>query len=140
MSGTFFSSYNRSRMIDLVVLAVLVMLIPPIVFGLHGLQHHKGIAACPSVPTQTSTAATGSANVITNTSTGGRRTTQHYEYVFPDCEMDVYDMDNNHVLVKTVSLPTQAGVRGVVGNPVTHILYVSYGGDGGANGNGSMLA
>ena len=56
--------------------------------------------------------------------------TSHYEYVFPDGEMDVYDMDNNFALVKKVSLPTTAGTRGVVFSPVTHMLYVSYGNDG----------
>jgi DNA-binding beta-propeller fold protein YncE len=63
----------------------------------------------------------------------------HYEYVFPDGSMYVYDMDNGHALVKKVSLPTAAGVRGVAASPVTHMLYVSYGGDGGGNGNGSLL-
>ena len=76
----------------------------------------------------------------TNTSIGGSSTIQHYEYVFPNGEMDVYDMDHGHALVKTIALPTLAGVRGVVASPTTHKLYVSYGGDGGSNGNGSMLA
>ena len=65
--------------------------------------------------------------------------TQHYEYVFPDGSMYIYDMDNGQRLVKSVSLPTTRGVRGVVANPATHMLYVSYGGDGGVNGNGSLL-
>jgi DNA-binding beta-propeller fold protein YncE len=54
--------------------------------------------------------------------------------------MDVYDMDHGHALVKTIGLPTLAGARGVVASPATHMLYVSYGGDGGSHGNGSMLA
>jgi len=66
-------------------------------------------------------------------------TIHHYEYVFPDGSMYVYDMDNGHALVKKVSLPTAAGVRGVAASPATHMLYVSYGGDGGGNGNGSLL-
>src|SRR5690242_15355828 len=33
---------------------------------------------------------------------------KHYEYVFPDGGMFVYDMDNGHKLVKQVTLPTQA--------------------------------
>lgn len=63
--------------------------------------------------------------------------TSHYEYVFPDGEMDVYDMDNNFALVKKVSLPTTAGTRGVVFSQVTHMLYVSYGNDG--SGGGRLL-
>ena len=65
--------------------------------------------------------------------------TQHYEYVFPDGGMYVYDMDNGHALVKHITLPTTQGVRGVAASAATHDLYVSYGGDGGANGNGSLL-
>jgi DNA-binding beta-propeller fold protein YncE len=81
----------------------------------------------PSVgPTATATRGIGS-------------TTQHYEYVFPDGGMYVYDMDNGHKLVKHIKLPTTAGVRGVVASPVTHMLYISYGGDGRGNGNGSLL-
>ena len=62
-------------------------------------------------------------------------TMHHYEYVFPDGEMDVYDMDHGNGLVQRISLPTTAGVRGVVASPVTHMLYVSYGSDSGAGGS-----
>ncbi len=65
--------------------------------------------------------------------------TEHYEYVFPDGGMYVYNMDNDQRLVKQVGLPTTRGVRGVVASPATGMLYVSYGGDGGPNGNGSLL-
>jgi DNA-binding beta-propeller fold protein YncE len=64
----------------------------------------------------------------------------HYEYVFPDGAMYVYDMDAGQRLVQRVDLPMAKGIRGVVASPPTHTLYISYGGDGGANGNGSMLA
>jgi hypothetical protein len=36
----------------------------------------------------------------------------HYEYVFPDGSIDVYDTDNRGALVKQVSVPTSAGVDG----------------------------
>ncbi len=50
-------------------------------------------------------------------------------------------MDQGQALVKTISLPqTKAGTRGVTVAPVTHMLFVSYGGDGGGNGTGSVLA
>src|SRR5262249_2006937 len=66
---------------------------------------------------------------------------QHYEYVFPANAIDVYDMDNAQRLIKTIALPQAArDIRGAVASPSTHMLYVSYGGDGGPRGGGSMLA
>lgn len=62
----------------------------------------------------------------------------HYEYVLPDGNLYVYDMDHGHQLVKYISLPTSTGVRGVVGNAHTHTLYISYGSDG--DSGGSLLA
>jgi DNA-binding beta-propeller fold protein YncE len=64
----------------------------------------------------------------------------HYEYVFPDGAMYVYDIDAGQRLVRRVELPMARGIRGVVASPATHTLYVSYGGDGGGNGTGSLLA
>ena len=64
----------------------------------------------------------------------------HYEYVFPDGSMDVYDMDAHQRLVQHVALPMAQGIRGVAASPPTHTLYISYGGDGGGNGDGSLLA
>ena len=49
----------------------------------------------------------------------------HYEYVFPDNSIYVYDMDNGGALVKHVSVPTSAGVRGTVASAVTGMLYIS---------------
>jgi DNA-binding beta-propeller fold protein YncE len=72
-------------------------------------------------------------------STEASLATHHYEYVFPDGGMYIYDIDNGQRLVKSVNLPTTRGVRGVVASPATRMLYVSYGGDGGVNGNGSLL-
>jgi DNA-binding beta-propeller fold protein YncE len=68
------------------------------------------------------------------------RSLHRYEYVFPDGSMYVYDMDAGHTLVQHVELPMAKGIRGVVASPATHTLYVSYGGDGGSNGKGSLLA
>lgn len=66
---------------------------------------------------------------------------QRLEYVFEDGLVSVYDMDNAQQLVKTISLPqTSSGIRGVAVSPATHMLFVSYGGDGGGNGNGWVLA
>src|ERR1700676_30082 len=66
---------------------------------------------------------------------------QHLEYVLNDGLISVYEMDRGQKLVKTISLPqTTAGIRGATVAPVTHMLFISYGGDGGRNGNGSVLA
>jgi WD40 repeat protein len=66
----------------------------------------------------------------------------HYEYIFDEGTVSVYDMDQGQALVKTIPLPqtAHAGIRGVTVAPATHLLFVSYGGDGGGNGNGSVLA
>jgi hypothetical protein len=61
----------------------------------------------------------------------------HYEYVFPDSSIDVYDMDNQGALVKHVRVRTSAGVRGTVASAVTGMLYISFGSDRGRGG--SML-
>ena len=61
----------------------------------------------------------------------------HYEYVFPDSSIYVYDIDNRGALVKHVRVPTSAGVRGAVASAVTGMLYISYGND--RRGGGSLL-
>lgn len=63
------------------------------------------------------------------------------EYVLEDGTISVYDDAQEFKFVKTISLPqTKAGVRGVTVAPSTHEMFVSFGGDGGGNGNGSVLA
>jgi hypothetical protein len=73
------------------------------------------------------------------TSSGSGGTVHHYEYVFPDGKIFVYDIDNGHALVKSMDVPTISGTRGVTVSPADSVMYISYGGDGGAFGNGSML-
>lgn len=63
-----------------------------------------------------------------------------YEYVFPDETMDVYAVGRGERLVERVSLPGVTTVKGVFVSPRTHVLYLAFGGDGGANGRGSILA
>jgi hypothetical protein len=66
---------------------------------------------------------------------------QHLEYVFNDGPVSVYDIDRGFRLVESFTLPgTNRGVRGVAVSPARHVMFVSYGGDGGSNGNGSVLA
>ena len=70
---------------------------------------------------------------------GPEATVNHYEYVFPDGGIYVYDMDNNQALVKHISLPIFQGGRGCVVDPASNSLYLSYNGDGGSHGTGSLL-
>jgi len=68
---------------------------------------------------------------------------QHLEYIFNDGLISVDDMDQGQKLIKTISLPqTDVGIRGATVSPKTHMLFISYGGDGPTNGsgNGSVLA
>ncbi len=64
----------------------------------------------------------------------------HYEYVLTDGRIYIYDIDNSHQLLDSVTVPTTAGTRGVSVSPATGMMYISYGGDGGFRGNGSFLA
>ncbi len=66
-------------------------------------------------------------------------TVHHYEYVFPDGGIYVYDADNNFALVKHINLPMFTGGRGCVVDPASNSLYLSYNGDGGPHGTGSLL-
>jgi|GEM_PF-1576564 len=85
----------------------------------------------------TSAKALSAATTVVSSSSGAH----HLEYVFNDGLISVYDMEHGWEQVGTISLPqTMAGIRGVTVYPPSHTMYVSYGGDGGANGNGSVLA
>src|SRR3954454_13967161 len=53
------------------------------------------------------------------------RRARHFEYVFPDEHMYVYDMDRRHRLVEKRTFPGLKGIRGVAASPATHMLYVS---------------
>ncbi|MGI9148540.1 MAG: YncE family protein [Chloroflexota bacterium] len=67
--------------------------------------------------------------------------TQHYEYVVGNQQLFIYDLDNALTLVQSFALPPAAhsNIKGVVASPATRMLYISYGGDGGTDGNGSLL-
>lgn len=69
----------------------------------------------------------------------GARRVRHYEYVFPNGEMDVYDIDVRHHLIQRVPLPGVAGIRGVAASPRAHAVFIAYGGFGGETGTGSLL-
>ncbi|TLY29363.1 MAG: hypothetical protein E6K56_08495, partial [Ignavibacteria bacterium] len=84
------------------------------------------------------TAATSRSTVYVKPPAGAPAN-HRYEYVFPDGWIYVYDIDSGHALVKSISVPTTTGTRGVAVSPNDGMLYISYGGDGGANGKGSLL-
>jgi DNA-binding beta-propeller fold protein YncE len=65
--------------------------------------------------------------------------TRHYEYVFPEGEIDVFDIDHAHRLVEQLALPQAHAVRGIAVSPRDHMLYIAMGGDGGSTGTGSLL-
>ena len=85
------------------------------------------------------TAATSPLTVYVRASATGNPGYHRYEYVFPDGWINVYDIDSGHALVKSISVPTTTGTRGVTVSPTGGMLYISYGGDGGTFGNGSLL-
>ena len=64
----------------------------------------------------------------------------HYEYVFPDRGIDVYDIDHGHRLVARWSVPDAHALRGVAASPRTGRLYFSVGGNGGESGTGALVA
>ena len=74
------------------------------------------------------------------TTIGGAQTS-HYEYVFTDGTLYVYDLDTaGFPLVKSKNIPTTSGTRGAVACTGNSTLYLAIGGDGGAYGNGGLLA
>ena len=60
-------------------------------------------------------------------------TLQHYEYLFPDQDIYVYDEDDGFRLVDKIDLPGVRGIRGVAVSTSEAMLYISFGGDGGPN-------
>lgn len=64
----------------------------------------------------------------------------HYEYVFPDREIDVYDLDHAFRLVARWQVPEAHALRGVAVSPRTGRMWFSVGGNGGSSGNGSLVA
>ncbi len=64
----------------------------------------------------------------------------HYEYVVNGSQVYVYDIDNLGRLLQTFSLPYSGPPQGVEADAANATLYVSYGGEGGAAGTGSIIA
>jgi DNA-binding beta-propeller fold protein YncE len=104
---------------------------------------HAELPTPPFLPPAAS--SLGAARLLTPASQSPRsqsataRSIRHFEYVFPDGEMDVYDIDHGFRLVERLQLPEAHALRGDVVSPRTHALYLSLGGDGGSTGTGSLL-
>jgi DNA-binding beta-propeller fold protein YncE len=122
--------------------AYLLLALATIGLALGAAGARGGALAAPHANRLARAAASGVAGqALPVEATAGSSAVHHYEYVFPLGEMYVYDMDNSQQLVQHVTgLPDTDGVRGVMVSPATHILYISHGGDGAQNGNGSLLA
>ena len=65
---------------------------------------------------------------------------RHFEYVVNDRVVTVYDIDRAHRVVQRISLPQMEDSHGIVAHPRSGRLFISYGGQGGSDGDGSMLA
>jgi DNA-binding beta-propeller fold protein YncE len=126
--------------------AILVVLIIAVVgtlllVGSHAATPYASITADKGTTTNgaTSQACAGASSGNCVVFGGSQAGTKHYEYVFTDGYVDVYDMDNNFASVDHFLTPTTtAGVRGESASAATGMLYISYGGWGGGL-NGSML-
>jgi hypothetical protein len=82
----------------------------------------------------------GTANPISVTPNPSGSTTAHWIYVVNDGQVYVYDIDNNHALVKQFPIP-EAGKRGVAVAPNQGLLYITECGMNNCGGsNGSLLA
>jgi hypothetical protein len=99
------------------------------------LRSAVGPAIITSIAALLAPAAGGSA---AGASSGKAAEAHHYLYVFPDGEMDVYDIDHGFHQVDAVPLPQARGIRGVAVAAATRMLYVSYGSDSDA-GDGHLL-
>ncbi len=99
------------------------------------------LASCAGATNSATSQVTPTTPIVTpipispTPSTTGGSAIHHYEYIFPDGGMDVYDIDHNFALVQHVSLPTSAGGRGVAFSLSTHMLYIAYGSDSGSGGS-----
>lgn len=85
-------------------------------------------------------AATSSASSSPAKLTATTKRVGHFEYVVTDHEVDVYDIDRANKPVQRIVVSQVETPRGVVADPRTARLYISYGGQGDDSGHGSMLA
>jgi DNA-binding beta-propeller fold protein YncE len=85
------------------------------------------------------TSPTPSSGLLPSQITAHSSAIRHFEYVFAPTGIEIYDIDHDNRRVGQITLPGIAA-RGVVAHPATNMLYISYGGQGGDSGTGSILA
>ena len=107
-------------------------------YGLPALFVVLGLAIAAHAAAERTTATRTAASPASLTATSKR--VGHFEYVVTDHEIDVYNIDRANRPVQKLSMPQVESPRGVVADPRTARLYISYGGQGGDSGRGSMLA
>ena len=83
------------------------------------------IAAVPQWAAQTEDPGISTTGRSPATLTARSKTVHHYEYVLPEGEIDVYDIDHGHRLVQTIELPHVTPMKGVAASPPRGILYIS---------------
>ena len=125
MVKTYRSLPRRLRPLWGVVLALVASAI--VAIGLAEQIGASGRSCLPGWPTPAST-------------TAGTKAIRHFEYVVTADRISVYDIDRRNSLVVTICLPNIGPASGVVASSRTAVLYISYGGSGGYQGNGSLLA
>jgi DNA-binding beta-propeller fold protein YncE len=100
----------------------------------------RAASACAAVAIACTLSGCGGAHDLIRSGAPGARGFHRYEYVFPDRQIDVYDVDHGFRLVERRTVPQAHSLRGVAVSPRTHRLYFSVGGNGGTSGHGSLVA
>ncbi|MBI3671053.1 MAG: choice-of-anchor D domain-containing protein [Acidobacteria bacterium] len=88
------------------------------------------VSNAPTSPTAIALSGTGQG--------GSGGSVSHYIYVVLDGQLQIFDADKGHGLVKTVTLSGISSPLGLSVSVATRSLYISYGGYGGSEGNGSL--
>ncbi|HEY5005569.1 MAG TPA: hypothetical protein VII61_20575 [Ktedonobacteraceae bacterium] len=110
------------------------------VAGAVGVQFHNEDTSTSAAFQLESYQATGTAIPVSVTPNPSGSVTAHWLYVVDDGTIYVYDIDNNHTLVKQIPIP-EKGKRGLVVAPNQGLLYISECGTGNCSGShGSLLA
>jgi len=122
-----------------VAAALVLALAAAVVAGRHVERSHASVPSPPYAP-EAVPAGNARASVSLAKLTAGSTRVRHLEYVVSEQGFSVYDVDGRQRLVQQVEIPRLPGVKGVIASPATGMLYISYGGDGGSNGDGSILA
>jgi DNA-binding beta-propeller fold protein YncE len=94
-----------------------------------------GTSSVPGTPFDGKDVAVEQARVLD----GAHPVNGRYEYVLLDGEFSVYPEGSTRPVQRVEVPTTKAGLRGVGVDVYRHVMYLSYGGDGGGHGTGSLL-